>query len=97
MVITYRPLKNNAVVRRLPKETSSGILILPDSELRIERNLKCEVLAVGPGHWKVDHWVPLSAKPGDIVLVRQWSGKKLEQLDENILVVEDDLIEGIYE
>lgn len=88
------PWGRNVLLRRLPMDSQEGLIQTPED--RIEKNLKCEVIAVNRGRQINGKHIPLQFKAGDIVLVRQWRGILLNPFDTSVIFVSDDLVEAIY-
>jgi len=93
-----RPLHNNVIIKRRDPEqvTPGGIIIADDAQ---SKNLRGEVLAVGPGRMN-DKGVRLevSAKPGDVVLLaNEYAGHEVTLAGEKYLIVRDDEITAVVE
>lgn len=85
-----QPLRDLVLVQRQPKDTvTAGGIQLPDTS--IEESLWVQVLQAGPKATKV--------KPGQLVLLRQWCGFRLEEEKGFMspLLVPQDLIEAVQE
>lgn len=99
----YQPLADHVLVRRRDKKISAGGLHLPDRRDKDDHEpIEAEVLAVGPGRF-VDFKTttppmlhdqarvqPMPVEPGQVVLVRRYSGFSLE--DELIMVSIDEIV-----
>lgn len=89
-----RPLNDNVILRRsTPETTSKGGIILADTAQ--EKNLRAEVLAVGPG--SIDgrgERIPIDLKVGDVALLgNKYSGAEITVDGEKYLVArEDDIV-----
>jgi len=85
-----QPLRDLVLVQRQAKDkVTAGGIQLPDTA--IEESLWVQVLQVGPKATKV--------KPGQLVLLRQWCGFRLEE-EKGFMspsLVPQDLIEAIKE
>jgi co-chaperonin GroES (HSP10) len=92
-----KPIGKNVLLKRHTSNADDTLIITPDN--RIEKNLKCTVLAVNPGTYipVMGTRVQRQAKVGDVVLVRQWRGILLNPQDQSVIFVSEDLIEGIVE
>jgi chaperonin GroES len=95
--MTFRPLHDRVVVRRIDaEEKSAGGIIIPDTAK--EKPQQGEVLAVGPGardeHGKL---TPVDVKPGDTVLFGKWSGTEVKIDGEELLIMEESDIMGVLE
>lgn len=91
-----QPYGAQLLVRRLPTEDKSkGGIVLPSTMLN--QNMYCRVLKVGPGEYLGKEFVSVKDEihPGDVVLVRQMDGGRVSPRDRELLLVHQDLIEGI--
>jgi chaperonin GroES len=95
--MTFRPLQDRVVVRRIDAEqkTAGGIFI-PDTAQ--EKPMEGTVVAVGPGARSEDGKIhPLDVELGDRVLFGKWSGTEIKiDGDELIIINESDLM-GVVE
>ena len=95
--MTFRPLHDRVVVKRLESEqkTKGGILI-PDTAK--EKPQQGEIIAVGPGarddSGKV---VALDVKVGDRILFGKWSGTEVKIDGDEFLIMKESDIMGIIE
>lgn len=92
-----RPLHDRIIVRRLEgEERSAGGIIIPDTAK--EKPQQGEVVAVGKGklldNGKI---VPLLIKQGDRVLFAKWGGTEIKVEGEELLIMREDDILGIFE
>ena len=88
---TIKPLGKNVLVRREPQTESAwegGLIIAPAD--RIEKSAKCKVLAVGKDAKKE------GIKKGQTIFLRTYSGNKIDPFDENLIMCDVCLIEGIF-
>ena len=95
--MTFRPLHDRVLVRRLnAEEKSAGGIIIPDTAK--EKPQQGEVIAVGPGardeHGKL---TPLDVKAGDTVLFGKWSGTEVKIDGEELLIMKESDIMGVIE
>jgi co-chaperonin GroES (HSP10) len=91
-----RPVGQQILLKRHPSNADDTLILTPEN--RIERNLKCTVLASNKGRWcKEKGYVPHTFKIGDTVLVRQWRGIALNPHDESVVFVRDELIEAVVD
>jgi chaperonin GroES len=95
--MTFRPLHDRVVVRRIDaEEKSAGGIIIPDTAK--EKPQQGEVVAVGPGardeHGKL---TPLDVKAGDTVLFGKWSGTEVKIDGEELLIMKESDIMGVLE
>lgn len=86
-----QPLADRVLIKPIPAEekTASGIII-PDAAK--EKPLKGTVLAVGSG--KKDE--PMTVKEGDTVLYGQYSGTEIKIEGQDLLVMKESDIYGIF-
>ncbi|MCC7250919.1 co-chaperone GroES [Hyphomicrobium sp.] len=95
--MTFRPLHDRVVVRRVDSETkTSGGIIIPDTAA--EKPQQGEVLAVGPGSRdETGKIVPLDIKAGDKVLFGKWSGTEVKIDGTDVLIMKESDILGVIE
>ncbi len=95
--MTFRPLHDRVVVKRLDSETkTSGGIIIPDTAA--EKPQQGEVLAVGPGSRdESGKLVPLDIKAGDKVLFGKWSGTEVKIDGADLLIMKESDIMGVIE
>ncbi|QRM32777.1 co-chaperone GroES [Microvirga sp. VF16] len=95
--MTFRPLHDRVVVRRIEAEekTASGIII-PDTAK--EKPQEGEVVAVGPGaRDESGKVVALDVKAGDRVLFGKWSGTEVRIDGQDLLIMKESDIMGVVE
>src|SRR6476659_6998171 len=95
--MTFRPLHDRVVIRRLESEdrTKGGILI-PDTAK--EKPQQGEVVAVDPGaRDESGKLVPLDLKAGDQVLFGKWSGTEVKIDGQDLLIIKESDIMGVIE
>ncbi len=92
-----RPLHDRVVVKRMEEErTSAGGIVIPDSAT--EKPVRGEVLSIGKGKVAENGDVrPLDVKVGDTVLFGKYSGTEIKIDGEEVLVMREDDIMGIFE
>jgi chaperonin GroES len=95
--MTFRPLHDRVLVRRIDaEEKSAGGIIIPDTAK--EKPQQGEVIAVGSGtrdeHGKI---APPGVKPGDTVLFGKWSGTEVKIDGEELLIMKESDILGVLE
>jgi chaperonin GroES len=95
--MTFRPLHDRVLVRRIEaEEKSAGGIIIPDTAK--EKPQQGEVIAVGSGtrdeHGKI---TPPGVKPGDTVLFGKWSGTEVKIDGEELLIMKESDIMGVLE
>ncbi len=95
--MNIRPLHDRVVVKRMEEErTSAGGIVIPDSAT--EKPVRGEVLSVGKGKIAENGDVrPLDVKPGDQVLFGKYSGTEIKIDGEEVLVMREDDIMGVFE
>ncbi|MDX2289045.1 MAG: co-chaperone GroES [Hyphomicrobiaceae bacterium] len=95
--MTFRPLHDRVVVRRIEEDTrTAGGIIIPDTAK--EKPQQGEVIAVGPGTRGDDNeLVPLDVKPGDRVLFGKWSGSEVKIGGEDLLIMKEADILGVID
>ena len=95
--MTFRPLHDRVVVRRVDEEEkTSGGIIIPDTAK--EKPSQGEVLAVGPGARDEDgKRVPMDVKPGDRILFGKWSGTEVKIDGEDLLIMKESDVMGVIE
>jgi len=95
--MNIRPLHDRVVVKRMEEErTSAGGIVIPDSAT--EKPVRGEVLSVGKGKIAENGDVrPLDLKVGDHVLFGKYSGTEIKIDGEEVLVMREDDIMGVFE
>ncbi len=91
----FRPLHDRVVVRRiLPRETSVGGIIIPDTVK--EKPMEGEVIAAGPGARDEAGVIrPLDVKDGDRVLFGKWSGTEVTLDGEELIIMKEGDLLGV--
>lgn len=94
--MNFKPLSNHVFIEPVDEEkmTKSGIVI-PDTADK-EKPIRGKVLAIGPG--KVNdkgERVPMSVKPGDMVLFKKYGPDEIEIEGKKYLVGDEDDILAI--
>jgi len=94
---SIRPLHDRVIVRRMDAdEKTTGGIIIPDTAK--EKPARGEVLAVGPGaRDDRGHLIALDVKVGDVVLFGKWGGTEIKVDGEDLLVLKESDIIGIFE
>ena len=92
-----RPLHDRVVIKRLEEErTSPGGIVIPDNAT--EKPIRGEVLAVGNGKATDSGDVrALDVKVGDQVLFGKYSGTEVKVDGDEVLVMREDDIMGVFE
>ena len=95
--MNIRPLHDRVVVKRMEEErTSAGGIVIPDSAT--EKPVRGEVLSVGKGKIAENGDVrPLDVKVGDKILFGKYSGTEIKIDGEEVLVMREDDIMGVFE
>ena len=95
--MTFRPLHDRVVVRRIESDTkTAGGIIIPDTAK--EKPQEGEVVAVGPGaRNEAGDLVALDVKAGDRVLFGKWSGTEVKIDGEDLLIMKETDIMGVIE
>ena len=93
--MSFRPLHDRVVVRRLDsEEKSKGGIIIPDTAK--EKPQEGEVVAAGTGTRADDGKVtPLDVKAGDRILFGKWSGTEVKLDGEELLIMKESDIMGV--
>ena len=95
--MTFRPLHDRVVVRRIDAEekTKGGILI---PETAQEKPKEGVIVAVGPGALNESgKRIPPEVKEGDFVLFGKWTGTEVKIDGEELLIMRESDINGIIE
>ncbi len=92
-----RPLHDRVVVRRLEEERkTAGGIVIPDSAT--EKPMRGEVVAIGVGKYLENGDVrALAVKAGDVVLFGKYSGTEVKVDGEELVVMREDDIMGVFE
>jgi chaperonin GroES len=95
--MTFRPLHDRVVVRRIDaEEKTKGGIIIPDTAK--EKPQEGEVVAVGPGaRDESGKVVALNVKAGDRVLFGKWSGTEVRIDGQDLLIMKESDIMGVIE
>ena len=92
-----KPLHDRVVVRRLDEDTRTpGGVIIPDTAK--EKPMQGEVLAVGPGaRDESGKRIEMDVQVGDRILFGKWSGTEVKLGGEELLIMKESDIMGIFE
>jgi chaperonin GroES len=92
-----RPLHDRVIVKRLEEEErTSGGIIIPDTAK--EKPQQGKVIAVGKGRFLENgQVVPLVVKDGDRVLFSKYAGTEVKVEGEELLIMREEDILGIFE
>ncbi|HEY3912075.1 MAG TPA: co-chaperone GroES [Stellaceae bacterium] len=95
--MTFRPLQDRVLVRRIEEEEKSrGGIIIPDTAR--EKPMEGEILAAGPGARGEDGKLhPLDVKVGDRVLFGKWSGTEIKIDGEDLVIMKESDIMGVVD
>jgi chaperonin GroES len=95
--MSFRPLHDRVLVRRLEEEEkSAGGIIIPDTAK--EKPSQGEVLAVGPGaRDESGKRIPMDVKDGDRILFGKWSGTEVKIDGEDLLIMKESDVMGLIE
>src|SRR3954462_231256 len=95
--MTFRPLHDRVVVRRVEsEERTAGGIIIPDTAK--EKPQEGEVIAVGPGaRDESGKLIPLDVKAGDRILFGKWSGTEVKIDGQDYLIMKEPDVMGIIE
>ena len=95
--MTFRPLGDRVVVRRVEEEAKTkGGIIIPDTAK--EKPQEGEVVAVGPGARDEDgKRIPMDVKAGDRILFGKWSGSEVKIDGEELLIMKESDILGVLD
>jgi chaperonin GroES len=95
--MTFRPLHDRVVVRRIEaEEKTAGGIIIPDTAK--EKPQEGEIVAVGPGARDENGKVAaLDVKAGDRVLFGKWSGTEVRIDGQDLLIMKESDIMGVIE
>jgi chaperonin GroES len=95
--MTFRPLHDRVVVRRVDSEEKTlGGIIIPDTAK--EKPQEGEIIAVGPGgRDESGKLIPIDLKAGDRVLFGKWSGTDVKIDGEELLIMKESDVMGVIE
>jgi chaperonin GroES len=95
--MTFRPLHDRVVVRRIDaEEKTKGGIIIPGTAQ--EKPQEGEVIAVGPGSRdESGKLIALDVKAGDRVLFGKWSGTEVKIDGQDLLIMKESDIMGVIE
>ncbi len=90
----FKPLHNYVLLERLEEETkTAGGIIIPDNAR--EKPSRGRVIATGDGAYDDGARIPMTVKPGDVVLFAKWASSANEvKIDSKdyILIKETDIL-----
>jgi chaperonin GroES len=95
--MTFRPLHDRVVVKRIDaEEKSSGGIIIPDTAK--EKPSQGEIVAVGPGGRDENgKLIPIELRAGERVLFGKWSGTEVVLDGTELLIMKESDIMGVIE
>jgi chaperonin GroES len=95
--MTFRPLADRVVIRRVEEEAKSkGGIIIPDTAR--EKPQEGEVIAIGPGARDEDgKRIAMEVKVGDRILFGKWSGSEIKLDGEDLLIMKESDILGVLD
>ena len=90
----FKPLNNYVLMERLAEESkTAGGIIIPDTAK--EKPVRGRVVAVGDGLYENGNRIPMTVKPGDVVMFAKWAASlnevKIDGAD-YILIKESDIL-----
>jgi chaperonin GroES len=93
--MTFRPLHDRVVVRRIDAEQkTAGGIIIPDTAQ--EKPMEGEIIAAGPGaRNERGELIAPDVKPGDRVLFGKWSGTEVKIDGQDLLVMKESDLMGV--
>ena len=94
--MTFRPLHDRVVVRRIEaEEKTAGGIIIPDTAK--EKPQQGKVIAVGLGKREKAERVPLDVKEGETILFGKYSGQDIKIDGEEYLIMREDEVLAVLE
>jgi chaperonin GroES len=93
--MTFRPLHDRVLVRRIEADTkTAGGIIIPDSAQ--EKPSEGEIVSVGEGaRDEAGNRIAFDVSAGDRVLFGKWSGTEVKIDGEDLLIMKESDIMGI--
>src|SRR3984957_13070275 len=97
IVMSFRPLHDRVVVRRLDaEEKTAGGIIIPDTAK--EKPSQGEIVAVGPGgRDEAGKLIPIALQVGERVLFANWSGTEVKIDAKALLIMKESAIMGVLD
>jgi len=92
-----KALFNAVIVKPIEEEESvHGNIVVPD--MGKDKNLKGEVVSVGPGHYtSMGTFIETTVKVGDIVLLPQMGPSKMDYEGEEYYMIQENQILAVIE
>jgi len=113
MISKQKPLYDRVIVQRLDEAPASKLIV---REVSTEKPMRARVIAVGPGRFNPDaalpansdvenlsYRLPMTVKPGDIVLIGKFAGVVYEETNpvtfktESYVILREDDILTVFE
>jgi chaperonin GroES len=96
-LMTFRPLQDRVVVRRIdPEQKTVGGIFIPDTAQ--EKPMEGMVVSVGPGARSEDGRIhPLDVEVGDCVFFGKWSGTEITLDGEELIIIKESDVMGVVE
>ena len=93
-LVIFKPIADRVLVRPVVKDRTESGILLPDSAQ--EKPIEGTVIAVGPGKWENAYRCPPTVSEGDRCLFSKYSGAEVKINDEELLIIREDDIYGIF-
>jgi len=94
--VAIKPIGDKILVEIVEDDMGKvGSLYVPDTAK--EKPQQANVLAVGEGYRDGDKIIPLSVKPGDVVLYNKYSGTEISHDGKDYLILQENNILAIVE
>jgi len=91
-----KALFNAVIVKRIDEEESTyGTIVVPD--MGKEKNIKGEVISVGPGTHQMGHFIETTIQIGDVVLLPQMGPTTMDYMGEEYLICQENQILAVIE
>ena len=91
-----RALFNAVIVKPIEEEESvHGNIVVPD--MGKEKNIKGEVISVGPGTYQMGHFIETTIQVGDTVLLPQMGPTTMDYMGEEYLICQENQILAVIE
>jgi len=91
-----KALFNAVIVKPIEEEESvHGNIVVPD--MGKEKNIKGEVISVGPGTHQMGHFIETTIQIGDVVLLPQMGPTTMDHEGEEYLICQENQILAVIE
>ena len=91
-----KALFNAVIVKPIEEEESvHGNIVVPD--MGKEKNIKGEVVSVGPGTHQMGHFIETTIQVGDVVLLPQMGPTTMDYMGEEYLICQENQILAVIE